>query len=139
MAHSASATGLLYGMAESGPTLAAQIGEIESGTQIDALAREYLIAETQDRNVTIPESKTVTASQTATDAPRPWDALSSRGERLHRVVLTHRTGAVVAITGLAVLLVSPGASFRYPAELATQISRMASRWCRAESRLRPMD
>jgi hypothetical protein len=113
--HSGATEGHLYLIRGDGPIWVASIGKREPDNALHALAREYLLAETQASGQITGDSEL----SVVTD----WTVL---GEAKYRpVLLSHYIGSDCVVTGVAVFAVSNNRPFVYPGEVATQISRVA--------------
>jgi hypothetical protein len=110
--------GFLYGIAGHAPVIAARVGRDEPPVSIDAAAREYLFLEITEQDVTKSGEELLSSDPTA-----EW--IGERGERYRPIPLCHPTDDGFAVVGLALLVIEPGTSFVYPAQLASELSRFA--------------
>jgi len=113
--------GFLYLVAEHGPQLCAQAGPNEAPLGLPLAVSDCISAELQARDL-----HTGSLEIDGTDAIEAthmvWDG--AQGERHQLVVLSHRLPMGFAITGVAALLLEPGASFVHPGALAAHLSRL---------------
>ncbi len=110
--------GYLYTMQQNGPLLSAQIGSGPPLKEINATARNYLLAEIED-------SLEVTVTSVGMDSTmRSVTAWTGTNSKTYRPLLIgHHAKEGYAITGLAVLPMAIGNEFRLPYEIVTKISR----------------
>jgi hypothetical protein len=115
--HSGAKEGFLYRVTEAGPHWIAALGLRATPPEaLELMVRDYVDGETQGQGDTTDESAEL---ETATQ----WTAFD---ELMYRpVLLSHYLddGRYV-ITGLCVFVIQSGQEFRYPGDLATQMSRL---------------
>jgi hypothetical protein len=95
----------------------AQISKSELPPRIDALARDFLLSETHEEDITRHSDE----AGSSFEAPSEW--AGEHGERYRPVLLAHPTDEGLAIMALAVMVIQPGVPFVYPAEIAAEVSR----------------
>jgi hypothetical protein len=110
--------GFLYGVVGQTPTISARLGHADLPARIDALAREYLLNEINEQDVTKSGEDLRTSESNA-----EWTG--EHGERYRPVPLSHPTDEGFAVVGLALLVIEREMVFVYPAQLAAELSRFA--------------
>jgi tRNA A-37 threonylcarbamoyl transferase component Bud32 len=111
--------GFLYCVEGGTFTMTAKIANHELPMSVDELARNYIEAElSQDDG----------ATGEATGSLERTSGWTQDGDSTYRpVLLSHTTADGPTITGLAVVLVPPGARFRHPTRTAADVSRRLAR------------
>jgi hypothetical protein len=112
--------GYLYLLGDQGPELSAQIGELEPPDGLAAYVGEFLGAELHDRDV-----KTQSLEQ---DLDSPDIALwtSELGDRYRPLLLSHQMSSGFAVTGVAIVVETPGMPFAHPGAIVAHLSRLAA-------------
>jgi tetratricopeptide (TPR) repeat protein len=110
--------GLLYISTKEGLIRSGRVGDFEPDPRIEELAHGYFSSESTDREIT----RSVMAPSTIGTACE-WRG--SGDARYIPVLLTHQCSGGFALTGLAVLLVTPDGHFVYPRRLAEEFSRLS--------------
>jgi hypothetical protein len=108
--------GVLYLMSDRGPELAAQVGELAFPERMDAFVQEYVESELRERDCS-------TTAFSLNSGPAVSNLSGKHGERYRPVLLAHQSQNGFVITGVAVLIVQPGAQFTFPSAVAAQLSR----------------
>jgi hypothetical protein len=109
--------GMLFTQKEHGPEYAATLGELVLTTSMREWLLAYLGAQTED-------VATCSDSGVYSAVPNDWHDELGQGYRL--VLLAHSVQGVLSITGAAILALAPLPQFRYPAQVASALSRMWS-------------
>jgi hypothetical protein len=118
---SGASSGLLYWVSNTGPQLAAQIGDELSPQTLTGLITDLIDAELQ-----ASEIETQAGSGDAeTEAQSPWGRIAA--ESSHRFALMcHATVDGLAVTGIAALRPAVDPPYTHPAQLATRLSELAA-------------
>lgn len=120
--HSLASGGFLFGIDGRGTHCIARSGNADPPATLLELVREY-VAEEQCQG-----SDTTSDDDDADDAPDLSNAWRDPSGHMYRpVMLGHYVGGELVISGVAVLDVSDDAQFVYPAQLAADLSKVASK------------
>ncbi len=107
--------GFLYLLGDQGPELAAQVGPNEPSLGLPSVVSEFIDGERQDRELTTRSLEHDTTPSFLSD---------ERGMQHRLVLLSHQMPDGFAVTGVAALVLPPGAPFTHPGALASQLSRL---------------
>jgi hypothetical protein len=112
--------GFLFLLGDQGPELSAQIGDLDAPDGLAAYVSEFLGTELQDHDV-----KTRSLEQ---DLDLPDIALwtSELGDRYRPLLLSHQMSGGFAVTGVAIVVETPGMLFAHPGAIVAHLSRLAA-------------
>ena len=107
--------GFLYILQRQGPALCAQLGSIAPMLDMDAFVTKILLDALEAREVTQTE-------MSGTAEPRFLSAVTD-GARFTPMLLSHPTDHGISVTGVAMMAVDAGSTFRVPTRLLQALSK----------------
>ncbi|HMJ14898.1 MAG TPA: hypothetical protein VK524_25975, partial [Polyangiaceae bacterium] len=117
--HSGAKSAILYLNQGGGLVCSARLGAAPNDAHLQQRVEDYFLSESTEHDVTRSILGPVAVPATSGE----WRG--ANGERYVPVLLSHRTPEGMALIGVAVLVVEPGASFLYPGRFAAEFSRSA--------------
>jgi len=124
--------GCLYLLKRHGATLVAKLGSLPGLFDLDVRVQQFLLEQTSARESTMtqaveadPVARGWSLDERSQTEPGgfSWTATESSGTRVVPFLLSHPHRNGTAVTGVAVMLVAPGAPLRVPARLLQALSK----------------
>jgi hypothetical protein len=116
---SGTTAGFLFLIGDHGPELVAQAGPNEPPLGLPSLVSEFIDRELQDREL---NTRSLEAEETS--ASNSIGPTEDRDTHHQLVLLSHQMSEGFAVTGVAALVIEPGATFVHPGSLASHLSRL---------------